>query len=97
MKEELFELEYCYWDTNKIVKKLKRKKKEKIGDLLNICRLELIEHFQSLIKSSPEDLLFVIKDFIVPHSMSIYEVEVLQIKDKTGDPVLNFKKIKVDC
>jgi hypothetical protein len=56
------------------MKKLKRKKKEKIGDLLDICRIELIEHFQCLIKSSPEDLLFVIKDFIVPHSMSIYEV-----------------------
>ena len=29
MKEELFELDYCYWDTTNIVKKLKRKKKEK--------------------------------------------------------------------
>jgi|JI6StandDraft_1071083.scaffolds.fasta_scaffold01887_7 hypothetical protein len=95
MKEELFELDYCYWDTMNIVKKLKRKKKEKILDLLNICRLELLEHFQALIKSEPEELLFVIKDFIVPHNMSLYEVEVLQIKTKTGEPVLNFKKVKV--
>jgi hypothetical protein len=95
MKEEYFELEYSYWDTNNVVKKLRKKKKEKIIDLLDICRLELIEHFQCLVKSSPEDLLFVIKDFIVPHNMTIYEVEVLDIKDKTGEKVLNFHKVKV--
>lgn len=90
-------MDYCYWDTTNIVKQLKRKKKEKCIDLLNLCRLELIEHFQALIKSEPEELLLVIRDFIVPHNMSIEEVEVLHIKTKTGEPVLNFKKVKVPC
>lgn len=27
--------------------------------------------------------------------MSLYEVEVLKVKTKTGEPVLNFKKVRV--
>jgi hypothetical protein len=40
--------------SNEIVKKLKRKKREKIIDLLDACRLDLIPNFQNLAKISSE-------------------------------------------
>ena len=67
-------MEYSYWEGKDMVKKLRGKKKEKIIDLLEICRLEQISNFQSLAKVSADELMLVIKDFIAPHCLSVYEV-----------------------
>lgn len=36
--------------------------------------------------------MFVIKDFVAPHNMSIHEIEMLNIKTKTGEALLSFHK-----
>lgn len=54
--------------------------------------MELIPDFQCLVKVSADDLIFVIKDFIAPHSMSINEIEMLGIKTKNGHPLFQFHK-----
>lgn len=77
MKEQLFELDYSYWDGPLVVKKLRRKKKETIRTLLEVCRLELVSNFQNLASCPAEDMLLVIKDFIIPHKMTIADLEAL--------------------
>jgi hypothetical protein len=77
LRDEMFEVDYSYWDGPMVVKKLKRKKKETVKNLIEHCRLELIANFQSLASLTANDLLMVIKDSIIPHSMTIADVEAL--------------------
>ena len=37
----------------------------------------------------------MIKDFIVPHEVSINEVEALDLETTKGDKLINFKDVKV--
>ena len=60
-----------------MIKKLRKRKDEKIVDLLETCRLDLIELDHKFAKVSASDLLFVIKGFIIPLNMAIYEIEAL--------------------
>lgn len=73
----MFEIDYSYWDGPSLVKRLKRKKGEPVQELLECCRLQLISSFQSLASIKANDLLMVIKDCIIPHKMTIAELEAL--------------------
>lgn len=37
----------------------------------------------------------VIKDFILPHKMTIADMEALELKTAKGDLLLNFKNVKI--
>jgi hypothetical protein len=39
-----------------------------------MCRLDLIENFQHIASVDVRELLFVIKDFIAPHEMTLADV-----------------------
>ena len=41
-----------------------------------------------------EDLLFVIKDFIAPHSISLAHIELLKLKTAKNDLLLNLRHVK---
>ena len=43
----------------------------------------------------PKDLLFVMKDFIIPHEMALYEIEALEIKAKKNDLLMNLRNVKI--
>ena len=88
-------MEYSYWDGADVVKKLRRKKKEKIKDLMEVCRLELTSNNKSLVNMSASDFLFVVKDFIVPPEMALYEIEALELKTKKNDLILNLRNVKI--
>jgi hypothetical protein len=70
----MFEIDYSYWDGPLLVKKMRRKKKELVKNLIEVSRLELVSNFQSLASCQAEDLIMVIKDFMVPHKMSIADI-----------------------
>jgi hypothetical protein len=88
-------MEYTYWDGINVVKKLRRKKRESIRELLEVSRIEIIENFQNVAAVEAKDLLFVIKDFIVPHEMSLADIELLQLKTTKNDPLLNLRHVKI--
>jgi len=88
-------LEYQFWEGSQLIKKLRRKKKEKVKDFLEICRLELISSFKSLANLSADDLLLVIKDFIIPHEMALYEIEALELKTKKNELLMNLRNVKI--
>ena len=46
-------------------------------DLIEVCRLELIANFQNFASEEVKNLLMVVKDFIMPHKMSISQMEAL--------------------
>ena len=94
LREELIELEYSYWDGPNVVKRLRRKKKEDVLSFLEMCRLETIENFQNLASVEAKDLLFVIKDFIAPHSITLAHIELLRLKTTKEDPLLNLRHVK---
>ena len=94
LKEEQIELEYSYWDGPNVVKRLRRKKREEVVSFLEVCRLELIENFQQVASVESRDLLFVIKDFIAPHSMTLAHIELLKLKTAKDDLLLNLRHVK---
>ena len=53
---------------------LKFEKEDTVLDILEFCRLELIENFQNVASVDPKDLLLVIKDFITPLEMSLAHI-----------------------
>lgn len=91
----MFEIDYSYWDGPLLVKKMRRKKKESIKTLIEVCRLELVGNFQNLASCQSDDLIMVIKDLMVPHKMSIADIEALELKTAKGDLLLNFKNVKI--
>ncbi len=38
--------------------------------------------FKELAQMTADDLIFVMKDFIIPHEMALYEIEALELKTK---------------
>jgi len=78
-----------------VVKKLRRKKRDTVREFLEVCRLDLIENFQNVAAVEVKDLLFVIKDFIAPHEMSLADVEVLKLKTTKNDLLLTLRNVKV--
>lgn len=42
-----------------------------------------------------KDLLFVIKDFITPHEMSLADVEILKLMTTKNDLLLNLRNVKI--
>ena len=54
--------------------KIRTKKREKVRDLLEASRIELVSNFKELAQMTSDDLLFVMKDFIIPHEMALYEI-----------------------
>lgn len=78
-----------------MIKKLRRKKKEKVKDLLEVCRIELISSFKELGQMNPSDLLFVMKDFIIPQEMALYEIEALELKTNKNELLMNLRNVKI--
>lgn len=63
--------------------------------LLEDTRMEIIENFQGVAAIEARDLLFVIKDFIAPHDMSIADIELLSLKTSKNDLLLNLRSVKI--
>jgi hypothetical protein len=42
-----------------------------------------------------DDLLFVMKDFIIPHEMALYEIEALELKTKKNELAMNLRPVKI--
>ena len=62
--------------------------------MLEVCRLELIENFQNVASVEAKDLLFVIKDFIAPHGITLAHIELLRLKTAKDDLLLNLRHVK---
>jgi hypothetical protein len=41
------------------------------------------------------DLIFVIKDFIAPHEISLADVEILKLQTAKDDQLLNLRHVKI--
>lgn len=78
-----------------MIKKLRRTKKEKVKDLLEVCRIELVSSFKELAHETADELLFVMKDFILPHEMALYEIEALELKTKKNELLMNLRNVKI--
>jgi hypothetical protein len=60
-----------------------------------VCRLDLVENFQNIASIEAKDLLFIIKDFIAPHEMTLGDVELLKLKTTKNDLLLNLRHVVI--
>ena len=44
---------------------------------------------------NPNELLFMVKDTIIPHDMSVGEIETLELKNQKQEPLLDFNSVKM--
>ena len=60
------------------------KKDTKIGIFLDMCKKELSKE-HSILKSTPTEVLMcVMKEYILPHSVSFYEIISVKVNTKRG-------------
>ena len=78
-----------------MVKKLRAQKKSTILEILELCRIELAENFKELIKMNASELLFMVKDTIIPNEMTIAEIETLELKNLKMEYLLNFNNVRI--
>mmetsp|Transcript_30688 Transcript_30688/g.69212 ORF Transcript_30688/g.69212 Transcript_30688/m.69212 type:complete len:283 (-) Transcript_30688:298-1146(-) len=85
IKAEIIEVTYSYWDGKGHRYAIQVKKGDRIEDFLNQCRQQVRE----LRSSSPDQLIYVKEDLIMPHNVTFYELIVKKARGKSG-PLFNF-------
>ena len=85
IKAEVIEVTYSYWDGKGKRNTVKVNKGETIEGFLNKCR----EQVRELRACSPDQLIYVKEDLILPHATTFYELIVKKARGKSG-PLFNF-------
>lgn len=88
-KKEIIEVTYSWWDGTGHRRTLKIQKGRTIGQFLEAVRQALSAEFPTLNKISSSGLIFVKEDFILPHSITFYELISHKVRGKSG-PLFDF-------
>eukprot|EP00310_Coccolithus_braarudii_P022907 CAMPEP_0183352712 /NCGR_PEP_ID=MMETSP0164_2-20130417/29951_1 /TAXON_ID=221442 /ORGANISM="Coccolithus pelagicus ssp braarudi, Strain PLY182g" /LENGTH=297 /DNA_ID=CAMNT_0025525217 /DNA_START=14 /DNA_END=907 /DNA_ORIENTATION=- len=85
IKEEQIEVTYSYWDGKGHRYEMTVKKGWTISKFLNKCR----EQVKELRNASPDQLMYIKEDLIMPHGTTFYDLIVNKARGKSG-PLFNF-------
>lgn len=69
---QMLEVVYSYWDGSGHRKNIEIRKGTTIGKFLELVKQQLISEFHEIRSTSPEDLVYVKEDLIIPHVRSNY-------------------------
>eukprot|EP00466_Bigelowiella_natans_P015862 jgi/Bigna1/57140/fgenesh1_pm.4_\ len=89
MKKEEIEVVYSYWDGTGHRRKTIVPKGLTIVKFLEKCRRDLSDEFHELRGVSPENLIYVKEDVIIPHTHTFYDLIVTKARGKSG-PLFHF-------
>eukprot|EP01039_Chlorochromonas_danica_P001875 gene1877-2052_t len=89
IKNELLEVTYSYWDGSGHRKVITVKKGSTVGAFLSAVQAQLKSDFHEVRSLSPDDLLYVKEDLIIPHHLSFYDMIVTKARGKSG-PLFHF-------
>lgn len=67
IKNQMVEVVYSYWDGTGHRKAIEVKKGCTIGQFLSYTKIQLSDEFPELRNISPDDMLYVKEDMIIPH------------------------------
>ena len=85
IKAEIIEITYSFWDGKGHRNVVKVPKGFTVADFLNKCR----EQVRELRSCSPDQLIYVKEDLILPHGTTFYELIVNKARGKSG-PLFSF-------
>eukprot|EP01033_Poteriospumella_lacustris_P004769 gene4769-3424_t len=89
VKNEDLEVVYSYWDGSGHRRVIVVKKGATIGKFLEQTKQQLVSEFKELRSTSPEDLLYVKEDLIIPQHLSFYDLIITKARGKSG-PLFHF-------
>lgn len=89
IKEEILEVTYSYWDGSGHRREIKLKKGTSIGKFLEQVKQQLSQEFSDIRAISPDDLMYIKEDLIIPHNFSFYDLIVTKARGKSG-PLFHF-------
>lgn len=89
VKLELIEVVYSYWDGSGHRRGITVPKGTTIGTFLEKVRKECCETFHELRGMSPEQLMYIKEDLIIPHHYTFHDLIVSQARGKSG-PLFHF-------
>lgn len=89
IKNEIIQVTYSYWDGSGHRRVLSCKKGTTIERFLAIVQTK----FKQLRNTSPESLMFVKEDLIIPQHYSFYDFVVMKARGKSG-PLFNFDVVQ---
>lgn len=89
LKEEKIAITYSYWDGTGHRYTVEMKKGETIEKFLVSCLNQLRKEFAELRAVSPENLIYVKEDLIIPYHMTFYDFIVTKARGKSG-PLFSF-------
>lgn len=61
-----------------------------------MARKEIIRDFGFLREFSPEDLIIVANEMILPHKLSFYELIAYKVRNRSGSQIFQFERVKVN-
>jgi len=88
-KAEKIEVTYSYWDGSGHRRAIRVTKGTRVDQFLEMCRKELMEAFHELRGVSPENLMYIKEDLIIPHHYTFYDLIATKARGKSG-PLFNF-------
>ena len=80
LKDETIEVTYSYWDGSGHRNTVQVTKGTTIGDFLNVVRKE----HKEIRQVSPDTLMFIKEDLIIPQHFTFYDLIVSKAQGKTG-------------
>lgn len=89
LKNEMVNVTYSYWDGTGHRRVIRCKKGITIGRFLAIVQTQ----FKQLRNLSPNDMMFIKEDLIIPHHHSFYDFIVSKARGKSG-PLFNFDVVE---
>eukprot|EP00467_Chlorarachnion_reptans_P023946 CAMPEP_0114514030 /NCGR_PEP_ID=MMETSP0109-20121206/15920_1 /TAXON_ID=29199 /ORGANISM="Chlorarachnion reptans, Strain CCCM449" /LENGTH=319 /DNA_ID=CAMNT_0001694011 /DNA_START=60 /DNA_END=1019 /DNA_ORIENTATION=- len=89
MKKEVIEVTYSYWDGTGHRRMIQVPKGLTIVKFLERCRRDLCDEFHELRGVSPENLMYIKEDVIIPHTYTFYDLIISKARGKSG-PLFHF-------
>jgi protein FAM50 len=89
LKAQPLEITYSYWDGAGHRRSVVVRKGDTIGAFLRAVRDALAPEFRELKAASPDQMLYIKEDLIIPHSFTFHELIVSKARGKSG-PLFHF-------
>ncbi|KAM3131424.1 regulation of photomorphogenesis [Paramecium bursaria] len=94
-KASFIDIKFQYWEASSGVKTLRIKKSTTVLEFVELARKEIIRDFGFLREFSPDDLIIVANEMILPHKLSFYDLIAYKVKNRSENLIFNFERVKV--
>ncbi len=89
VKSEMIEITYSYWDGSGHRRTISVAKGTRMDQFLEKCRRDLSDEFHELRGTTPENLMYIKEDLIIPHHYTFYDLIISKARGKSG-PLFHF-------